>query len=235
MSCLQQSAPAVCSSIAWRYVNLWDMTSPHNTCPCWDSCSKWGGRGASFEALSKRDDILGSELKALAIISHEWRLTETISSYSNFVLPWFNSAFWSSDCFIMYSSKSSRPKLPISRSWTSLRSESFSREVSPSHVKTPSHVKSVQTESESFGTRIRYRKCIDSCQVNLVTFKPIQKQLMKSEKVLMQGGSAHWHWASEPCLEQICKVSLKATCDSVILVYIETITWRTFENCLTDR
>ena len=106
------------------------MTSPHNTCPCWDSCSKWGGRGASFEALSKRDDILGSELKALAIISHEWRLTETISSYSNFVLPWFNSAFWSSDCFIMYSSKSSRPKLPISRSWTSLRSESFSREVS---------------------------------------------------------------------------------------------------------
>lgn len=108
------------------YVNLWDMTSPHSTCPCWDSCFTWGGRGTSFEALSKRDDILGSGTESS---SHNftWTKAETISSYSNFVLPWFNSAFWRSDWFFMYSSKSSRPKLPISRSWTSSRSESISR------------------------------------------------------------------------------------------------------------
>jgi len=108
------------------YINLWDMTSPHSTCPCWDSCFTWGGRGTSFEALSKRDDILGSGSESS---SHNftWTKAETISSYSNFVLPWFNSAFWRSDWSFMYSSKSSRPKLPISRSWSSLRSESISR------------------------------------------------------------------------------------------------------------
>lgn len=126
LSCLRQSAIAVCLSIGWCNVSLWDINLPHTTCPRWDSCFTWGGRGTSFEALSKRDDILGSELKALAIISHEWMRAGTISSYSNFVLPWLNSAFWRADCFFMYSSKSSWPKPPISPRWASLISERFS-------------------------------------------------------------------------------------------------------------
>ena len=172
-----------------------------------------------------------------------WMRAETISSYSNFVLPWFNSAFWRADCFFMYSSKSSRPKSPISPRWTSFISESISREDEVMWSV------SLEGEIKKNTKRIFWDKSATenefSCPVNLVTFKPTQKHsthwrlkgtdtwwnLRRSSCEVDLGGSAHW--TSELCLELICKVNLKAISDSVILVW-KLLQWRTFENCLTD-